>query len=362
MNIEASELQSNTFRCLPGCGFCCLCPAGLSPTEAARLRSDPRTRPGVADGQEPSLKLAGGNGACVFLASDRACSIYDERPRPCRAFPYSTHVLERAQVSINRACPGTWTADAPPALAGLRAEEFLPNLEARVAEARSVFEAFRSQAQRRGLFATAESVRNDLKDVPASLDLALLLGALCDLDAGRVVRRDPPSPADPKALARVRMALVRAAFAAKDGLSLPIRVAPDLSWETWRLQGLRIQRLRLGASGRTEPLGELRVSELDWLPADEPAAALARAYAATLLARDHLYGLACHGVDAGGYQAHVARVFEHEFWNALADVWLRASAIARAAGRDRLDADGMRQGIAFFDMDFLDSPTIGAVL
>lgn len=368
VRIDARELSDQSFRCVEGCGFCCLCPAGLSPAEAGLLSTDPSTRHGVTDAQgrhegEASLRLAGGTGACVFLSADRRCGIYDRRPRPCRAFPYSTHLLEGVQVSLNRACPGTWPeAGGKAALAGFDPRAFLsPEAEARAEEAKRVFEAFRARASAAGAFVAAEELRERHAWIPGALSLSILVGALSDVELARDVAR-PPSAGDARALRRVRAQILRAGFGEPDAIDFPIRVTRSLAWEAYRLQGGFVRRLALHADGRLLPTGQVSVRTLDWLPADPPAQRLAQEHARVLLGRDHLYGLACWVVDRAEYRVNLAQAFEREYWNALGDLWLRASLLARFEGSDAIDARVMQEGVMFFDMDFLDNPTIGGVL
>jgi hypothetical protein len=274
-------------------------------------------------------------------------------------------------VNLNRGCPGTWTAGAPRAAQGFEPAEALPPPEDALAAARAgkaAWDTFRRQAQEAGVYEAPGRVRQRLAAcLPMLLDEDGLAAGLALADAGL--------PVTARALARGRGRVAREGlhafldqqaretFSQADAKRLPIFVdARDgHRWLAFRLRGERLQRLEFTPRGALTPRGELPLTTT-LAPRDAAADAGFAEHARVVVDRDLLYGLAGFMLDRLGYGEPFASAALRELCAALGDLWLRASLLARFDGRDALGGEEMARGVAFFDMDFLNAPTLGVAL
>ncbi|MBT4059858.1 MAG: YkgJ family cysteine cluster protein [Euryarchaeota archaeon] len=113
------------FTCLPECGRCCDEPGGivyLSRQDAER----------IAEHQEMSLvswlekfcrttydgrfvlESKPSDGRCIYLTSEKVCTIYEVKPAQCSAFPFwgENLVTDRAWQKTKTICPGIDHPDA----------------------------------------------------------------------------------------------------------------------------------------------------------------------------------------------------------------------------------------------------------
>lgn len=364
LRIEAAELRGRSFRCLPGCGFCCLCQPGLSPDEAARF-SGPLAK-AVAPSKD-ALRIVGQAGPCTLLAADRSCTQYALRPRGCRSFPFHTTMSWRTQVNLNRGCPGTWV-EGPEATAGFDPAEALPPGAEAVDAARAGREAwagFRRRAERAGVYEDPEAVRRRLVGVlPLLQDASGLAAGLAVAEAGTPVTaagvRAALRGASPGDLHRFLEDQARATFGQRDAKRLPMFVDAEagFAWYAFRLRGDGVERCRITPRGGLAPEGVAPLAPL--LPERDPAASgLFQEHAGVLADRDLLYALAAFMMDRLGYDEPFANAALRELCAALGDLWLRAGLLARLEGRAAIGAREMARGVAFFDMDFLNAPSMG---
>lgn len=368
LRVEASELRGRSFQCLPGCAFCCLCEPGLSPEERARFSGS------LAKAVKPAgdaLRIVGQAGPCSLLAPDRSCSQYELRPRGCRSFPFHTTMTWRAQVNLNRGCPGTWV-HGPPAGQGFDPEQALPpgpEAVAAVEAGRAAWDAFRAQAESAGVYEAPGKVRARLQRlVPLLLDERGLAAGLALAEAGLpVTRRNLErglSRSRPEALHEFLEAQAREAFGQERTARLPLYVEPgdNFQWLAFRVRGKNVERLAITPRGALQPQGTVPLRPIPLLPRSPAASRLFAEHAQVVADRDLLVGLAAFMLDRLGYGEPLASAALRELCAALGDLWLRGGILARFAGEPRIEDSRMERGLAFFDMDFLNSPTIGVAL
>ena len=77
--------------------------------------------------------------------------------------------------------------------------------------------------------------------------------------------------------------------------------------------------------------------------------------------RDSLLGYSYYLIDDYGYDDPLSNVYYGALATSAIDLLWRASLLAYIWG-GRLDREGMKEGIIFYDMDRLDAPTIGAFM
>jgi Fe-S-cluster containining protein len=129
--MEESELDLRLavgfgFTCRPGCGLCCFTTPRVNRWDLVGIRREVPSAP-LVEWEDGSVVIASRpfGGACHFLRSTR-CGIRPQRPAPCRMFPITVHLGERAQASIVLSCPGVSLdrlVDGPGAPAGSLASE-----------------------------------------------------------------------------------------------------------------------------------------------------------------------------------------------------------------------------------------------
>jgi Fe-S-cluster containining protein len=365
--LEAAELRGKSFTCLEGCAFCCLCQPGLDAHEQARFRGP------LAGAVEPggdALRIVGQAGPCALLSPERGCMAYDLRPRGCRSFPFHTTMGWRVQVNLNRGCPGTWSPGAPPAAQSFDPSEALPpggEAAAAAADALAAWQKFEQHARAAGVYMAPGEVQRRLQEcVPLLRDESGLAAGLAlaesglEVDAANLRRGVGKVAAAP--LGEFLEQQARATFAQDDPKRLPILVDADegFRWLAFRLRGDALEACTIGPDGALAPGPRLPLLPLPLLARDAAAMVLWDEHAAVLARRDLLVSLAAYMLDRLDYGEPLASAALRELVAALGDLWLRAGVLAALRGARTIDASAMRRGIAFFDMDFLNAPSIGA--
>jgi len=376
--IDLSELDGYSYRCVDDCALCCLCQPELLPDEEALFRSDPVLMAGVTDEhispevKGAAIRLKGRHGACHFL-TDKRCTIYNRRPHFCRSFPLNVFAGWRVQVNVNRSCRGL----------GLPGEELEPlgrrllsrygddRLKGEVRSANKVF----SQFVRNTREASAAQSFSSVRSAAAMLDdeLTEQLGLSRVMTYAEYGSTKPnSSPAD--LAKRVRITEAEADISERalmDGVELfdlpdlcllPVYVGPDLSWKMFKLDGKTFVGWELGESGETKEFCRVDPSSVDLLPMTTAGRESVREYLHLINSRDCFLGHAAYLCDMEGYEFNFGQVYLGAVANNIIDLWWRASLLAQVAGLEQLDAAEIREGVVFFDMDLLDLPTIGAFI
>lgn len=84
-------------------------------------------------------------------------------------------------------------------------------------------------------------------------------------------------------------------------------------------------------------------------------------YLRVLNNRDSIVGSTYYLVDEYDYEDYFPNVYMGVLSTSMLDMIWRASLIAHVKGT-KLDGDGVREGIIYYDMDRLDGPSIGAFI
>ncbi len=379
IEIDFSEIQGKSYRCLEGCALCCLCQPELLPEEEARFRASPGLAAGIADKhispevRGAALKLRGAHGSCYFLGDDRRCSIYQARPHFCRSFPVNVFVGWRIQFNANMSCRGIGLGGED-----LRsiAERILDDygdekLGSELRDAKNVITEFvrntrdawvsQSFSSVRG---AAAALRDELTEEPG---LSRLLTYAehgntrqnaSAIDLAKLARK-----AEPEANIEER-ALVDGTelFDLPDLSLLPIYIGKDMGWTIFKLEGKEIVGYRLSGDGTTEETSRTDPSATELLPLTREGRTALQQYLATVNARDCFLGHAAYLCDAEGYEFNFGQVYIGALANNAVDLWWRASFLASLDKKKELGQDEVKEGIIFFDMDLLDLPTIGAFI
>ena len=378
LEIDYSEVDSRTYKCIDGCALCCLCQPELLPDEEERFKKDQGLADAIAerhispDVTGAALKLKGAHGACYFL-TDKRCRIYEDRPHFCRSFPVNVFVGWRIQLNANLSCRGI-------GLEGERlgdvsreiiAEYGERKLKAELESAKKVFTEFVKNTRDAWVAQSFSSVRGAGHSL--SYEFADELGLSRILTYAEHGRTKQNAPAND--IARIvrkteadadieERALIDGTelFDLPDLSLLPIYIDEKNDWKIFRLVGKEIVGYRLSEDGGTQEYSRTNPSEIELLPIAASGRNTFENYVDVVNARDCFLGHAAYLCDMEGYEYNFAQAYLGALANNALDLWWRASFLARLDQKNELDAREIREGIIFFDMDLLDLPTIGAFI
>ncbi len=378
LEIDYSEVDGKSYKCIDGCALCCLCQPELLPSEEDRFRKDPRFADAIADRhispdvEGAALKLRGAHGACYFLA-DKRCRIYNDRPHYCRSFPINVFVGWRIQLNVNLSCRGIGLEGEN---LGVVSRDIIANygerrLSSELDSAKGVFTEFVKNTRDAWVAQSFSSVRgagNSLSD--ELVDELGLSRILAYAERGRTKQNAPPNEiakivrrTEPDADLEER-ALIDGTelFDLPDLSLLPIYIDDKNDWKIFRLVGKEIVGYSLSEDGRTEEFSRTEPSEVELLPITAPGRVAFKNYLAIVNSRDCFLGHAAYLCDMEGYEYNFAQAYLGALANNALDLWWRASFLAKLNGKIELDAHEIREGIIFCDMDLMDLPTIGAFI
>lgn len=378
LEIDYSEVDGKSYRCIDGCALCCLCQPELLPTEEERFRKDPRFADAIADRHispdvtGAALKLKGAHGACYFL-TDKRCRIYNDRPHYCRSFPINVFVGWRIQLNINLSCRGIGLEGE--SLGGVSRAIITDYGERRLSSelesAKRVFTEFVKNTRDTWVAQSFSSVRGAGHSLSGELvDELGLSRVLAYAEHGRTKQNAPANEiakivrrTEPDADLEER-ALIDGTelFDLPDLSLLPIYIDDKNEWKIFRLVGKEILGYSLSEDGRTEEFSRTKPSEVELLPITASGRDAFKDYMAIVNARDCFLGHAAYLCDMEGYEYNFAQVYLGALANNALDLWWRASFLAKLNRKNELDAHEIREGIIFFDMDLMDLPTIGAFI
>ncbi|MCI4335950.1 MAG: YkgJ family cysteine cluster protein [Thermoplasmata archaeon] len=346
MQFDQSLLEGFAFTCRPDCGLCCFANPAVSEEELPQLL---QILPDLSllDGEQGYhfLDNRPDGGACDLL-QDLRCSAHAARPFPCRSFPISVHLGERAQASVVLSCPGlnltgldsygAARPQGPPRgfaaeLAAVRAELGRPE----------VVDAGRS-AQSRMRAAWERFRASDGWEEPDELRAALRRpGPALDLSGYPEI---PPSP--------------------EEGLDgLPLTFDESLGRVGLTGEGDEWTVLRFNEAGGGAPEVGTYALPIDPPKLDTEARRLIDGYLRYAFDRDAVVGqLFWELADARSTEFGAA--FRFAVAETTAMVVTRSAVLAAARGEppDHLGRDAVLGGIRASDADVLDRPTAGAVL
>lgn len=378
LEIDYSEVDGKTYRCIDNCALCCLCQPELLSDEEERFRKDPGLSASISEKhispevRGHAIKLKGAHGACHFL-DNRRCRIYAQRPHYCMSFPISVFVGWRIQLNANLSCRGM----------GLQGESLADisrkivseygdaRLREELAEARGVFTEFVKNTRDTWVSQSTSSVRGAGQALQEELvDEVGLSRLMTYAEHGRT--RQNASAQDITRQARKteaeanigERALIDGTelFDLPDLSLLPIYIDRELNWRIFRLVGKEIVGYLLAEDGTTQETSRTNPSDVDLLPMNEAGRSAAKEYFGIINERDCFLGHAAYLCDIEGYEYNLAQVYVGALANNALDLWWRASFLATLQGRGALGAEEIREGVVFFDMDLLDLPTIGAFI
>ncbi len=367
VQVDYSELRGRHFTCLGKCGLCCLCQPELLPQEEAFFRRNFPNR--LVRKQIPhkhtALALRNGSGSCQFL-SGRRCTIYQDRPHYCRAFPLHIHVGNRVQVELDLSCRGVWDDKGEDALdigRGMVSENRAA-IERTLQEAGRVYDQFFHNCQDSGIFYSSELLREDLsKKMDKMSDLSYLATVL-DSSAEDELMALPSSAraVNMKDLEMAARETSLESLSARTLLESPVYCDEEGDWNVFSLKNGSLRWDILNEEGVMGIVRSIDPSEVKLLEPSGKGRDLFIDYLKLLNNRDSMLGYAFFLVDQFGYEDPLPNVYFGAIATAALDLLWRSSLLAHTRGQKALDESGVREGIIFYDMDRLDAPTIGAFI
>ena len=378
LEIDFSELEGMTYRCIDSCALCCLCQPELLPEERKKFQGDARLAEGVAEKHispevsGSALKLRGAHGSCYFLQDNR-CRIYQDRPHFCRSFPINVFVGWRVQLNANLSCrgfglPGEYLGTIGADIISQYGPDRLRN---ELREASRVFTDFIRNTRDAWVAQSFSSVRGAanalMEDFSDDLGLSRILTYA---ETGQT--RQNASPMDLARHARKadaeadieERALIDGTelFDLPDLSLLPVYIDSDLTWRIFRLIGKEIVGFLLSEDGTTEEFSRTNPSDISLMTMSAGGKKAFRDYLAVVNNRDCFLGHAAYLLDSEGYEFNFGQAYLGAMATNAIDLWWRSSFLAHLNGKHELGEAEIREGVIFFDMDLLDLPTIGAFI
>lgn len=365
--IDYAELDGWKMECDPECGLCCLCQAEVLPLERQFFRKNyPRN---IVKKDYPhdhiALALKKGKGSCVFL-DKRRCSIYQDRPAFCRQFPFHFHVGERVKVELDLSCRGLWSDKGPNAV--IEAQELAlagtDRLRKALNQARPVYSEFYENCRIAGVYADPEEMRRQLGSrISRFSDLGfvgqLMLASYDDPEMDLIEMDDKEFRYDYQELEEAAREAALSSMASQDPVNIPVYCDGKWNWNLFMAGKDGIDWKLLTDDGDLQHKGFVEASQVGLLPLEAGGDELLQRYVSILNQRDSFMGNVFHTVDQFGYEDHVRNVYFGSMAVTIIDLIWRGSMLSHFFGH-KMDANGVREAIIFYDMDRLDAPTIGA--
>lgn len=370
LEVDMSELEGRAFTCDEKCGLCCLCQAEVLPHELPYFKKNHPSK--VVMKEEPhrhaALALKGGDGPCSFLAANRRCQIYADRPHYCRQFPFHLHVGTRVQVELDLSCRGVWYGGKEDALlaGGRLVEDNVEMLRRTMQDSRAVYRDFEANCTDAGIARAPEALRRDVAARISNLaDLQYLAKALDQSAEDEEMERLPEPLASPEYDRRELESSAREtgmeSLSAEDVYSAPVYCDADGRWNILFVREGKVECSVMNDDGSLTPKRTIDPAEVPLQAPEGGGMEVFTSYLGTLNHRDSMLGYAYYLVDDYGYEDPVANTYYGAMAAAALDLLWRSSLIAFIRN-GRLDRPGMIEGIIAYDMDRLDAPTIGAFL
>jgi len=363
--MEVSQaFLTQTYKCLEGCAFCCLCEPEVPNEELSFFLSDEKLKSAVqkkfADGEHKYvLKLRNGHGACIFLENKR-CKIYEKRPLYCRLYPFQRHLSTRLQITANLSCRGLWLGE------GEKVSEIAERLAGAMKGFGRVFgmlrERYRNAMERmEEAYISQQEVQNLVLEIlpnfttKEGLEKILSFADQNEMrfaEASEICNTEPCVDAEEYA-EQVSIEV----FKERDVLNLPVYSTPSLEWFVLKFENGKLNWYSMNEEGELEFVRYAR-NEGGLKELDEEARELLQDYVKLLNARDITYGNALLLTDFSKNEIPVISNYLGALATSVLELWWRANLFAE----QKITANALKEGIIFYDADYLDKPTLGAIL
>lgn len=382
VEIDTSELKGKRFRCIDGCGLCCLCQPELLPDELRTFRSDRQLVNIVVksdyDPSKRSIAMLPGAGPCALL-NERKCTIYDKRPHFCRQFPVQTHLMWRIQLTPDYSCRGIWRSGFEDGDGFTDLEQYglrelrsysESKLEAELSDAREVFDEFRTNAKDSGAWIEPDALRANISRLIGSGHFSSIIslgGILSSVEKARSTGQDvmhilgSAGPGESEAAARKAIdELSEEVLQPGELRDSPIYVDSALNWNVFTSRNGGIERMHLLDSGGTKGAGTVNLNRKGIALAQGADRALSE-YAEVSNRRDGFLGFIYYLVDDADYETDILSTYLENLAMTQLDLVFR-SAVVSSHSAGSIGYGEITEGIVYMDMDMHDAPTIGSII
>jgi len=373
--IDTSELRGRYFRCIEGCGFCCLCQPELMREEVSAFRGTPIelfiVNSPIQRGRK-ALKMRSNGGACSMLRN-RKCTIYEKRPHFCRQFPVRTHLMNRIQLTADLSCRGVWLKDGEDLESyGLNELHRLPEqyVQREFEEARYVFEEFRQNALEEGVWFETDILRRDAQYLIENSYFDSIPGMGRVIRAAEISRergigfmeaiRTVGAQEGRRAALDMMRELLGELTEEKPLNEYPVFVDKDLNWKIYTMHDGMIEEKILKETGGTIGGTDFRF-DTEAIEIEDDGIATMREYASLLNRRDAFLGFVYYLTDDAEYEYSMYETYMENIAVLMLDLAMRSALVQRGKVQ-KLSSEHIEEGIVFLDMDVHDAPTIGAVI
>ncbi|MEM4309099.1 MAG: YkgJ family cysteine cluster protein [Thermoplasmata archaeon] len=354
------------YKCLEDCAFCCLCEPEVPDEELSVFLSDERLKSQIlrkfADGEyKYVIKLKNGHGACSFLAQKR-CTIYEQRPLYCRLYPFQRHFSTRLQITANLSCRGLWESSGENLKTVVSAyipeekkiERMIGQLEKRYAD---VIEGLEAD----GVYISQSDLQKLVLEImPLFTTKRGLEKILSFADGNELATADPSEIENTEVTADAEKyadEMSIEVFSEKDIVNLPVYPAQNLDWLLLKFENGKLRWYKMNEEGLLKA-ESIIVHTSKLKPMNEEAKQLLENYIRLLNERDLTYGNALLLTDFSNNEIPVISNYLGALATSVLELWWRANLFADTS---TIDAKALREGIIFYDADYLDKPTLGAV-
>jgi Fe-S-cluster containining protein len=314
-----------------------------------------------------ALALKGGEGPCSFLAPNRRCQIYKDRPHYCRQFPFHMYLGSRVQVELDLSCRGVWTGGKEDALVvgGQMVADNLDVVRRTLQESRSVYREFEGNCADAGIARAPEALRRNMAQHISDLVNVQYLAKVLDLSAEDEEMELPPPIAaneyDRKELEESARETGLESLSAEDLFSASVYCDPAGRWNILLAKDNKVDWTVMNDDGGLTPVRTIDPRQVKLLEPEGEGKGVFLSYMNTLNQRDSMLGFSYYLVDEYGYEDPVANTYYGAIAAAALDLLWHSSLIAHIRN-GKLDRQGMIEGIIAYDMDRLDAPAIGAFI
>lgn len=368
LRVDFSELVGRTFECIGRCQLCCLCQPEVLPNERLFFREKYPDK--LILKRSPrrhfALALKKGRGSCSFL-ENRRCAVYENRPRFCRRFPIHFYVGSGIQAELDLSCRGVWTGKGEDALllGSVMASEDAEVLMATLSESKKVYGEFSQNCMEFGVYSGPDRMRSEVATrIRSFAELPFIASVLemsakeeeIDLSKLESIRGEDFDLDDLEAAAREAAI---DSLSSSDPVALPVYCDEEGEWNIFSVKNGNVEWSILDEEGDLHFRKSVDPKDIRLLPPETSGKEVLVDYLRILNNRDSVLGHAYHLVDSYGYEDMISNVYCGDMATSVLDLLWRVSLLVCVRG-GRLDRDGLREGIVFYDMDRLDAPTIGA--
>jgi hypothetical protein len=276
----------------------------------------------------------------------------------------------RAQVQLDLSCRGAWVRDGDDAKAvgAKMAEDAKAAIMHTLYESRRVYREFFDNCHESGIDPDPEPmqalVRERIEKMTYLPYLAAVLEGSAEDEQIDLKKLRVAGELEKSAMKELEAAALEGAnesLGAPNAFDAPVYCDEANQWNVFLSEHGRFEQYVIKDSGDLEHIRTVDPNTIRLLAPDESGRMVMADYLRVLNNRDSIVGSAYSLVDEYDYEDYFPNVYMGVLSTSMLDMIWRASLIAHVKGT-KLDGNGVREGIIYYDMDRLDGPSIGAFI